>query len=60
MNLNLSARALSLSRPLRDFACAECGKAFQARDTRARYCSDRCKQRAKHKRKKSSSGALTP
>lgn len=40
-----TARALSLSRPLREVTCAVCGEVFQARDSRAKTCSSKCRSR---------------
>jgi len=42
--INKAAQALSLSRKKQTLECQECGKTFTARDTRARFCSDRCRQ----------------
>ena len=46
------AQALSLKRPLREVTCAECGDPFKARDGRAKFCSNKCKQRDKYRRSK--------
>ena len=42
--INKAAQALSLSRTEQTLECQECGKEFQARDVRARFCTDRCRQ----------------
>ena len=42
--------ALQALRPLRTVTCAVCGKDFTARDTRAKFCSNRCKQADKYRR----------
>jgi endogenous inhibitor of DNA gyrase (YacG/DUF329 family) len=46
------AQALSLKRPQRDVDCKECGETFKARDSRAMFCSNKCKQRDKYRRSK--------
>ena len=51
-----SARALANCRPVRAVVCAECGKTFHARDKRAKFCSNRCRQAAKYKRVKDQRG----
>lgn len=50
---NLHAKRLSKMRPLRDVECKECGETFKARDSRAMFCSNKCKQRDKYRRLKS-------
>ena len=55
---NKQAQALSLMRPQRDVECKECGETFKARDSRAMFCSNKCKQRDKYRRFKS--GAVKP
>ena len=42
--INKAAQALSLSRTEKTLECQECGKEFKARDVRARFCTDRCRQ----------------
>jgi len=42
--INKAAQALSLSRKEQKLECEECGETFTARDARARFCSDRCRQ----------------
>jgi hypothetical protein len=49
---NKQAQELSLMRPQRDVDCKECGETFKARDTRAMFCSNKCKQRDKYRRSK--------
>ena len=49
---NKQAQALSLMRELRDVECKECGETFKARDSRAMFCSNKCKQRDKYRRSK--------
>ena len=44
--------ALSAMRKDRVVTCIVCGKTFTAKDTRAMYCSNRCKQEAKYKKNK--------
>ena len=44
--------ALAAMRPWRNVRCAVCGKVYQAQDTRATYCSNRCRQAAKYARLK--------
>ena len=39
-------REYSLLRPLRDVTCHQCGEEFTARDSRAKYCSNTCRQKA--------------
>ena len=43
---------LSAMRPSRAVTCAHCGAVFTAKDTRAKWCSNRCRQAAKYQRKK--------
>ena len=40
--------ALAAMRPTRCFVCAWCGKPFTAKDSRARFCSNRCRQADKY------------
>ena len=47
MTLLLPGAALRALRPTRGYVCAVCGARFTASDTRATYCSNRCRQRAK-------------
>jgi hypothetical protein len=42
----------------REIACAECARTFTATDTRAKFCSERCKSRAH--RRPAKVGALEP
>ena len=49
---NKQAQALSLMRELRDVECKECGETFKARDSRAMFCSNKCRQRDKYRRSK--------
>lgn len=44
--------ALSALRPDRHLICAWCGKPFTAKDSRARFCSNRCRQADKYQRNK--------
>ena len=43
---------LQAMRKARQVACLECGEVFTAKDPRAKYCSNRCSQKAKYKRMK--------
>lgn len=43
---------LQAMRPSRAVTCAHCGAVFTAKDTRAKFCSNRCRQAAKYQRKK--------
>ena len=43
---------LQAMRPSRSVSCAHCGAVFTAKDPRATYCSNRCRQAAKYQRKK--------
>ena len=45
-----AGRALALLRPLRDVTCHQCGEDFQARDTRAIFCSKSCRQKDHYRR----------
>jgi predicted nucleic acid-binding Zn ribbon protein len=47
------AAQLRAMRPVKSYTCAHCGAGFQASDTRAKYCSNRCQQAAKYARQKS-------
>lgn len=42
---------LQAMRPSRAVICAHCGAVFTAKDTRATYCSNRCRQAEKYRRK---------
>jgi predicted nucleic acid-binding Zn ribbon protein len=44
--------ALAAMRPTRAYRCQVCGATFTAKDRRAKYCSERCKQAAKYRRAK--------
>ena len=44
--------ALAAMRPTRAYRCLVCGASFTAKDRRAKYCSERCKQAAKYRRVK--------
>jgi predicted nucleic acid-binding Zn ribbon protein len=44
--------ALAAMRPTRTYRCQVCGTTFTAKDRRAKYCSERCKQAAKYRRTK--------
>jgi len=44
--------ALAAMRPDRRVTCAHCGASFTAKDPRARFCSNRCKQADKYARAK--------
>lgn len=46
------AAQLRAMRPVKPYACQQCGRSFQASDARARYCSNACRQRAKYQRSK--------
>ncbi len=55
-------RALALQYRTAGMTCAVCGVAFEAREfksvnTRPRYCSNTCKQRAKRQRRAGNSNA---
>lgn len=56
---NLHGKRLSLMRPLRDIECKECGETFKARDVKAMFCSNKCKQRDKYRRSKNARGPDT-
>ncbi len=42
--------ALQALRKVRQVICRHCGATFAARDSRATYCSNRCRQAAKYQR----------
>lgn len=44
--------AIAAMRPDRQVVCQECGKVFTAKDSRAKFCSNRCRQRGKYRREK--------
>lgn len=44
--------ALAAMRPDRQVVCQECGKVFTAKDSRAKFCSNRCRQADKYRREK--------
>ena len=46
---------VSLARQLNDVTCQMCGVVFTARDTRAKFCSNRCRQADKYQRQKNKS-----
>ena len=41
--------ALAALRPTRQVTCQECGTVFLAKDSRAKFCSNRCRQANKVK-----------
>jgi predicted nucleic acid-binding Zn ribbon protein len=43
---------LAAMRPDRQVTCQVCGKSFTAKDGRAKFCSNACKQRDKYRRHK--------
>jgi endogenous inhibitor of DNA gyrase (YacG/DUF329 family) len=43
---------LAAMRPDRQVTCQVCGKVFTAKDSRAKFCSNRCKQADKYQKKK--------
>ena len=43
---------ISSARPLRPVICSQCGASFTAKDPRATYCSNRCRQAAKYQKVK--------
>lgn len=43
---------VSLARKLKEMTCQMCGEVFTARDTRAKFCSNRCRQADKYQRQK--------
>lgn len=43
---------LAAMRPDRQVTCQVCGKSFKAKDGRAKFCSNRCKQADKYRRHK--------
>ncbi len=45
-------QALRAMRPIKSYACQQCGKVFKASDARAKFCSNACRQRAKYERAK--------
>ena len=40
-----AGRELSLMRAVRDVTCHYCEETFKARDTRAKFCSQSCRQK---------------
>lgn len=51
---------LAALRPTRSFVCAWCGRAFMAKDTRAKFCSNRCRQADKYARVKAAKDRANP
>ncbi len=47
---------LSAMRQNRQFVCQECGKPFTAKDGRAKFCCNRCRQADKYRRGKGEKG----
>jgi predicted nucleic acid-binding Zn ribbon protein len=52
MTTSTPGAALAAMRPTRAYRCQVCGATFTAKDRRAKYCSERCKQAAKYRRAK--------
>jgi len=52
MTTTTPGAALAAMRPTRAYRCLVCGTSFTAKDRRAKYCSERCKQAAKYRRAK--------
>lgn len=57
MTTSTPGAALAALRPLRTYHCQVCGATFTAKDRRAKYCSERCKQAAKYRRAKAAKPA---
>jgi hypothetical protein len=49
--------ALAALRKDRVVTCAHCGATFKAKDSRARFCSNHCRQADKYARSKAAKGA---
>lgn len=47
------AALLASMRPVNTYVCQHCGQVFQSRDTRAKFCGNRCRQADKYAREKS-------
>ena len=52
MTTSTPGAALAAMRPNRTYRCQVCGTTFTAKDRRAKYCSEKCKQAAKYRRAK--------
>ena len=52
MTTSTPGAALAALRPTLAYHCQMCGATFTAKDRRAKYCSERCKQAAKYRRAK--------
>jgi tRNA(Ile2) C34 agmatinyltransferase TiaS len=52
-NIDSPGAILAAMRPDRQVTCQVCGKIFTAKDGRAKFCCNACKQRDKYKRVKS-------
>jgi predicted nucleic acid-binding Zn ribbon protein len=59
MTTSTPGAALAAMRPTRAYRCLVCGASFTAKDRRAKYCSERCKQAAKYRRAKATNPAKT-
>ncbi len=59
MTTSTPGAALAAMRPTRAYRCLVCGASFTAKDRRAKYCSERCKQAAKYRRAKATKPAKT-
>ena len=57
MTIVTPGAALAAMRPNRRLVCAWCGQAFTAKDARARFCSNRCRQADKYARAKAAKAA---
>ena len=57
MTASTPGAALAALRPTRTYHCQVCGASFTAKDRRAKYCSERCKQAAKYRRVKTAKAA---
>ena len=59
MTLISPGAALSALRQTRRFVCAWCGKVFTAKDPRAKFCSNACRQADKYHRSKAAKESVT-
>jgi hypothetical protein len=51
-------RALSMMRPVREVTCHQCEETFTARDTRAKFCSQSCRQKAHYHKSRNPEGDI--
>lgn len=53
-----AGRDLAMMRPVREVTCHQCGETFEARDSRAKYCGQRCRQKSHYHKSRDPEGDI--